>query len=44
MFEQMEVLKRQNARLAEARDLLLPKLMSGQLDVSRILPPDEVAA
>ena len=27
-----------------ARDLLLPKLMSGQLDVSGIALPDEVAA
>ena len=31
------------AKLAKARDLLLPKLMSGQLDVSGIALPDEVA-
>ncbi|NYH22859.1 restriction endonuclease subunit S [Paraburkholderia bryophila] len=35
-LEQMETLKRQNKVLAKARDVLLPKLMSGQLDVSGI--------
>lgn len=44
MLEQMEALKSQNISLAQARDLLLPKLMSGQLDVSGIALPDEVAA
>lgn len=44
MLEQMEAMKRQNQQLAQARDLLLPKLMSGQLDVSAIPLPDEVAA
>ena len=43
-LEQMETLKKQNRSLAQARDLLLPKLMSGQLDVSGIALPDEVAA
>ncbi len=43
-LEQMETLKQQNQQLAQARDLLLPKLMSGQLDVSGIALPDEVAA
>lgn len=44
MFEQSQRLTEQNARLAQARDLLLPKLMSGQLDVSGIRMPDEIAA
>jgi type I restriction enzyme S subunit len=43
-LEQIEVLKQQNRSLARARDLLLPKLMSGQLDVSGIRLPEEVAA
>jgi len=41
---QIENLDSQNQELAKARDLLLPKLMSGQLDVSGIALPDEVAA
>ena len=41
---QIENLDSQNRDLAKARDLLLPKLMSGQLDVSGIALPDEVAA
>ena len=40
---QIENLDSQNQDLAKARDLLLPKLMSGQLDVSGIALPDEVA-
>lgn len=43
-LEQTEFLKQQNRALAQARDLLLPKLMSGQLDVSGIRLPEEVAA
>lgn len=39
-FAQVEVLCRANQQLARARDLLLPKLMSGQLDVSRIPLPE----
>ncbi|MBL0381543.1 MAG: restriction endonuclease subunit S [Desulfofustis sp. PB-SRB1] len=31
LHQQMELLKRQNASLAKARDLLLPKLMNGEL-------------
>ena len=42
--QQIEALTLQNRRLQEARDLLLPKLMSGALDVSRINVPQEVAA
>jgi type I restriction enzyme S subunit len=44
LFQQVESLLLQNQQLACARDLLLPKLMSGQLDVSGIRLPDEVAA
>ncbi|MFO1430788.1 MAG: restriction endonuclease subunit S [Candidatus Competibacteraceae bacterium] len=41
VLEQIEILKRQNKELRQARDLLLPKLMSGALDVSRIALPDD---
>ncbi|MBP4079567.1 MULTISPECIES: restriction endonuclease subunit S [Aeromonas] len=41
---QIENLDSQNRALAKACDLLLPKLMSGQLDVSGIQLPDEVVA
>lgn len=44
MILQVRCIKKQNQQLARARDLLLPKLMSGQLDVSGIRLPDEVAA
>ena len=43
-IEQMEALKRQNSMLAKARDALLPKLMSGQLDVSGLSLPQPEAA
>ena len=36
---QIDTLEMQNRQLAKARDLLLPKLMSGQLDVSGIVLP-----
>lgn len=42
MLEQAEQLGSANLSLIEARDLLLPKLMSGELDVSGIQLPDEV--
>lgn len=42
MMEQAEQLLTVNERLAAARDLLLPKLMSGKLDVSSIRLPEEV--
>ena len=42
--QQIEALTLQIGRLQEARDLLLPKLMSGALDVSRIAVPEKVAA
>ena len=41
LFEQVLTLIQQNRILAQARDLLLPKLMSGQIDVSNIRLPDE---
>jgi type I restriction enzyme S subunit len=44
IFEQIQNLTLWNAELAKARDLLLPKLMSGQLDVSGIALPEAVAA
>jgi type I restriction enzyme S subunit len=44
MIEQAEQLHRTNLSLAKARDFLLPKLMSGQLDVSGIRLPEEAAA
>ena len=44
MMDAVLNLTAQNRELVKARDLLLPKLMSGQLDVSGIALPDEVAA
>jgi len=41
---QIENLDSQNRELAKARDLLLPKFMSGQLDVSGIRLSEEIAA
>jgi len=44
MFEQIQQLTEHNSRLTHARDLLLPKLMSGQFDVSGIRFPEDAAA
>lgn len=44
VFEQVQQLTEQNAKLARTRDLLLPKLMSGQLDVSGIRLLEEATA
>ena len=41
-FEQIRAIARMNSKLTEARDMLLPRLMSGALDVSRISVPQEV--
>lgn len=41
LLEQAEQLLTANQQLARARDLLLPKLMSGQLDVSGIQLPEQ---
>jgi hypothetical protein len=42
--DQINTLDKQVWQLMEARDLLLPRLMSGQLDVSGIILPEEIAA
>lgn len=42
LFDQIDTLKAGIDSTSKARDLLLPKLMSGQLDVSGIRLPDEV--
>lgn len=42
-IHQVRNIKTQNELLKQARDLLLPRLMSGALDVSRITLPKEVA-
>lgn len=44
LMDQVLTLQSKNNRLTKVRDLLLPKLMSGQLDVSGINLPDEVVA
>lgn len=36
MFDSMDALRRQNRRLGELRDLLLPRLVAGQIDVSSL--------
>ena len=36
MFEMIKTRQRENTRLAELRDSLLPKLMSGEIDVSAV--------
>jgi type I restriction enzyme S subunit len=42
MLELCEVLKRKNINLRATRDLLLPKLISGELDVSQLPEPAEI--
>ena len=42
--EQSEQLLAVNERLASARDLLLPKLISGELDVSAVPEPEALVA
>lgn len=37
-------LKKKNANLRTTRDLLLPKLISGEIDVSAIPAPESIAA
>ncbi|MWK54653.1 restriction endonuclease subunit S [Pseudomonas otitidis] len=43
LFHQVQILRKSNESTAQARDRLLPKLMSGQLNVSSIPLPDEVS-
>lgn len=44
LFDQIDALKAGIDSTSKARDLLLPKLMSGQIDISGIRLPEEVAA
>ncbi|MBU0593841.1 MAG: restriction endonuclease subunit S [Gammaproteobacteria bacterium] len=44
LIQQTRLIKKQSEQLKRARDLLLPKLMSGQLDVSGTPLPEELAA
>jgi type I restriction enzyme S subunit len=44
IFEQVQSITEYTRTLKQARDMLLPKLMSGALDVSRIAVPKEVEA
>lgn len=44
LLEQCDQIAASQEKIIQARDLLLPKLMSGQLDVSSIPLPDEVHA
>ena len=43
LIQQVRLIKKQTRQLARARDLLLPKLMSGQYDLSNIRLPEEIA-
>ena len=36
LYEQIEVLQRESKALEDLRDVLLPKLMSGEIDVSKV--------
>jgi type I restriction enzyme S subunit len=42
IFSQVETLTRKNKNLRQTRDLLLPKLISGEIDVSQMPNPQEV--
>ena len=42
MFNMIFNLQKKNANLRATRDLLLPKLISGELDVSSLPEPEEV--
>jgi type I restriction enzyme, S subunit len=44
MFQLVQKLARKNSNLRSTRDLLLPKLISGELDVSALPEPEAVAA
>lgn len=44
MFRMIQTLAKKNANLRATRDLLLPKLISGELDVSNLPAPDEAIA
>lgn len=36
MFSQIKINQQENTRLSQLRDVLLPKLMSGEIDVSKV--------
>ena len=40
IFEEVQVLNKRNSKLREARDLLLPRLVSGQLSVDDVELPE----
>jgi type I restriction enzyme S subunit len=42
IFDQTESLRKRNTLLRRTRDFLLPRLLSGEVDVSRIRLPDEL--
>lgn len=42
-LKMIETLREQNQKLTQVRDLLLPKLISGEIDVSAAPAPDDVA-
>lgn len=44
MFSQIKFNQKENARLAQLRDTLLPKLMSGEIDVSKVDISKELCA
>ncbi len=44
MFDMIHVLARKNENLRQTRDLLLPRLISGELDVSAFPMPEDIAA
>ena len=44
MFKLIHALSLKNTNLRTTRDLLLPKLISGELDVSDLPEPESVAA
>lgn len=44
IWKQVTTISNQQMKIARARDLLLPRLMSGQINVTGIPLPDEVAA
>ena len=44
IFNQVDLFQLKNAILRQTRDLLLPKLISGEIDVSEMPEPEEIAA
>ncbi len=41
LFKEIGVLKKKNVNLTQTRDLLLPRLISGKLDISSLIPPEK---